>query len=143
MKTSKHFLFVSLLLLTVARVEAQSIEIYPVPHNVNWSQNVAFDNSATYTIVGEADADVDAVALFKKKFTLNGNVELVIGERDCSVVCSGFSDDCSISVMDICGNVVGRGRGNAVISMQGESKGLYIVMVEEVSGKKVYKILHY
>jgi hypothetical protein len=45
--------------------------------------------------------------------------------------------------MDICGNVVGRGRGNAVISMQGESKGLYIVMVEEVSGKKVYKILHY
>ena len=81
MKTLKHFFFVSLLLLTVARVEAQSIEIYPVPHNVNWSQNVAFDNSATYTIVGEADADVDAVALFKKKFTLNGNVELVIGER--------------------------------------------------------------
>lgn len=48
---------------------------------MNWSQNVAFENSATYTIVGEADADVDAVVLFKKKFTLNGNVELVIGER--------------------------------------------------------------
>ena len=68
---------------------------------------------------------------------------VLYNKENCSVVCSGFSDDCSISVMDICGNVVGRGRGNAVISMQGESKGLYIVMVEEVSGKKVYKILHY
>ncbi|MBR4968169.1 MAG: beta-N-acetylglucosaminidase domain-containing protein [Bacteroidaceae bacterium] len=61
---------------------AQTAKIYPIPQNTTWGNETAFENSASYTITGESDADVDAINLFKKNFnTTNGTVELIIGER--------------------------------------------------------------
>ena len=61
---------------------AQEVDIYPVPQAVQWSEETAFGNDVTYTITGEADADIDAINAFKKHFkTENGTVELIIGER--------------------------------------------------------------
>ncbi len=80
----KLFLGFAALLLTVIsfNANAQTVNIYPVPQNINWDNETAFENSANYTLTGEADADADAVNLFKKKFgTVDGTVELVIGER--------------------------------------------------------------
>ena len=67
---------------TTFNTNAQTTAIYPIPQNVVWGNDVAFENSASYTITGEADADADAVNLFKKNFsTTDGAVELIIGER--------------------------------------------------------------
>ncbi|MBQ5887640.1 MAG: beta-N-acetylglucosaminidase domain-containing protein, partial [Bacteroidaceae bacterium] len=61
---------------------AQTVKIYPIPQSIAWGNETAFENSASYTITGEADADADAINLFKKNFTTtDGAVELVIGER--------------------------------------------------------------
>ena len=66
----------------VLSAAAQTITIFPQPQNIVWGEEKAFDNSAGFTITGEADADADAIALFKKNFgTENGSVELIIGER--------------------------------------------------------------
>ena len=66
---------------------AQSVRISPIPQSIKWSDEKAFDNSAAYTIVGEADADSDAIRLVKENFTTDGgSVQLIIGERgDASV----------------------------------------------------------
>jgi len=80
----KLFLGFAALLLTAIsfNTNAQTAKIYPIPQSIAWGNETAFENSASYTITGEADADADAVNLFKKKFgTTNGTVELVIGER--------------------------------------------------------------
>ena len=75
--------FAALLFTAISfNTKAQTTAIYPIPQNVAWGNDVAFENSASYTITGEADADVDAINLFKKKFgTAEGTVELIIGER--------------------------------------------------------------
>ena len=75
--------FAALLFTAISfNTKAQTTAIYPIPQNVAWGNDVAFENSASYTITGEADADVDAINLFKKKFgTTEGTVELIIGER--------------------------------------------------------------
>ena len=75
--------FAALLFTAISfNANAQTVKIYPVPQNVTWGDETAFENNAGYTITGEADADADAVNLFKKKFsTTDGTVELVIGER--------------------------------------------------------------
>lgn len=66
----------------VLSAAAQTITIFPQPQEIHWGEEKVFDNSASYTITGEADADADAIALFKKNFgTENGSVELIIGER--------------------------------------------------------------
>ena len=67
--------------------KAQTVKVYPIPQEIAWGSEIAFENSASYTITGEIDADKDAIALFKKKFdTTDGSIELVIGERgDASV----------------------------------------------------------
>ena len=80
----KLFLGFAALLLTAIsfNANAQTVKIYPIPQSIAWGNETAFENSASYTITGEADADADAVNLFKKKFgTVDGTVELVIGER--------------------------------------------------------------
>ncbi len=66
---------------------AQSVRISPIPQSIKWSDEKAFDNSAAYTIVGETDADSDAIRLVKENFTTDGgSVQLIIGERgDASV----------------------------------------------------------
>lgn len=67
---------------TTLTLNAQTAKIYPIPQSIAWGNETAFENSASYTITGEADADADAVNLFKKNFsTTDGTVELVIGER--------------------------------------------------------------
>ena len=67
---------------TTLTLNAQVVKIYPIPQNMTWGSETAFENSASYTITGEADADADAINLFKEKFTTtDGTVELVIGER--------------------------------------------------------------
>ena len=80
----KLFLGISALIFTAIsfNANAQTVKIYPIPQSITWGNDVAFENSASYTITGEADADADAVNLFKKKFsTTDGAVELIIGER--------------------------------------------------------------
>ena len=67
---------------TTLTLNAQVVKIYPIPQSIAWGSETAFENSASFTITGEADADADAVNLFKKNFTTtDGTVELVIGER--------------------------------------------------------------
>ncbi len=80
----KLFLGISALIFTAIsfNANAQTVKIYPIPQSIAWGNETAFENSASYTITGEADADADAVNLFKKNFsTTDGAVELVIGER--------------------------------------------------------------
>ena len=80
----KLFLGISALIFTAIsfNANAQTAKIYPIPQSITWGNDVAFENSASYTITGEADADADAINLFKKNFTTtDGAVELIIGER--------------------------------------------------------------
>ncbi|MBR5851521.1 MAG: beta-N-acetylglucosaminidase domain-containing protein [Bacteroidaceae bacterium] len=80
----KTFLCFAVMLITAISfsTNAQSVKIYPIPQDMTWGNDVAFENSASYTITGEADADADAINLFKKNFsTTDGSVELIIGER--------------------------------------------------------------
>ncbi|MBQ2289815.1 MAG: hypothetical protein II249_04005, partial [Bacteroidaceae bacterium] len=80
----KLFLGISALIFTAIsfNAKAQTVKIYPIPQSIAWGNETAFENSASYTITGEADADADAVNLFKKNFsTTDGAVELIIGER--------------------------------------------------------------
>ena len=80
----KLFLGFATLLFTATsfNTNAQTTDIYPIPQDITWGNDVAFENRASYTITGEADADIDAINLFKKKFgTTDGAVELIIGER--------------------------------------------------------------
>ena len=61
---------------------AQSVRISPVPQEVQWGDEKAFDNNVAYTIVGETEADSDAIRLVKENFTTEGgNIQLIIGER--------------------------------------------------------------
>ena len=80
----KTFLSFAVMLLTAISfsANAQNVKIYPIPQDITWGNDVAFENSASYTITSEADADADAINLFKKNFsTTDGSVELIIGER--------------------------------------------------------------
>ena len=85
----KLFLGISALIFAAIsfNAKAQTVKIYPIPQSIAWGNETAFENSASYTITGEADADADAVALFKERFnTENGKVQVIIGERgDASV----------------------------------------------------------
>ena len=77
------FAIATILSMAIAStLQAQSIDIYPVPQKIKWSEEVAFANSTGYTLTGEADADTDAVNLFKENFSTDGGaVEVIIGER--------------------------------------------------------------
>ena len=80
----KTFLCFAVMLITAISLSAnaQSVKIYPIPQEMAWGNDVAFENSASYTITGEGEADADAINLFKKNFsTTDGSVELIIGER--------------------------------------------------------------
>lgn len=79
----KLFLGISALIFTAIsfNTNAQTVKIYPIPQSIAWGSETAFENSASYTITGENEADADAVKLFKEHFTTGGTVELVIGER--------------------------------------------------------------
>ena len=83
-KNIKRFVsMAAFLLLSAFAVPAlsQVVDISPVPQQIEWSGSVAFSAATAYNIVGEADADKDAVALFKDNFTIGGALTVVIGER--------------------------------------------------------------
>ena len=70
-------------LLSVFSTVAQTVEISPKPQTAEWSDKVAFESGVTFTLIGETEADKDAVNLFKRNFNTasNGTVEVIIGER--------------------------------------------------------------
>lgn len=83
MKTRRKYLICSLLLaFQVLSAVAQSVRISPIPQSIKWGDEKAFDNNVAYTIVGETEADSDAIRLVKENFTTEGgNIQLIIGER--------------------------------------------------------------
>ncbi len=61
---------------------AQVANIYPLPQEIEWTEEIAFTNDAAYSLTGEENADEDAINSFKRYFnTENGAVEVIIGER--------------------------------------------------------------
>ncbi len=88
MRFTKALLMCATAMLSLATdAVAQSVRISPIPQAIQWSEEKAFDNSAAYTIVGETDADSDAIRLLKENFTTEGgSIQLIIGEKgDASV----------------------------------------------------------
>ncbi len=82
MKNLSSWLSALFLAATTLSVNAQEVKVYPVPQSTNWSNEIAFESSASYNITGEKEADKDAVNLFKKSYnTTDGTVKLIIGER--------------------------------------------------------------
>ena len=80
------FLF-ALITMFSNNASAQKVDVSPKPQHVQWGSSKAFDNTVSYTLVGEATADVDAVNLFKKNFKISDNgVKVVIGEADDAVI---------------------------------------------------------
>ncbi len=60
---------------------AQTVTISPIPQSVEWGDQ-AFQNTTAYTLVGELEADSDAVNVLKANFdTSGGDVQIIIGER--------------------------------------------------------------
>lgn len=84
MEIMKNFLlsvFAALLLCLPQQVVSQESDISPTPQNVSWGQAVAFASGQSFALVGEEGADSDAIALFKKNFSTDGALQVVIGER--------------------------------------------------------------
>lgn len=81
MKRFAYFLSLLIVALFAQPLWAQKVNISPTPQSVVWGDGVAFTNDAGYALVGEDDADSDAVMLFKKCFATDGAVQLLIGER--------------------------------------------------------------
>lgn len=71
-------------LLSVFNTIAQTVEISPKPQATEWGTKVAFESGVAFTLIGEDNADKDAVNLFKKNFNTvaDGSVEVIIGERN-------------------------------------------------------------
>lgn len=74
-------LFLTILSVVVMPLQAQQAAISPTPQKVEWGENVAFPNSTSFALVGEESADADAVALFSKKLSTGGTLQVIIGER--------------------------------------------------------------
>lgn len=88
-KFKKTILAITMLFCTALYItaNAQKTNIYPVPQEIEWSEDVAFTNNAIFTLTGEETADADAVKAFKKYFnTGDGAVEVIIGERGDEVI---------------------------------------------------------
>lgn len=80
----KKISFVALTtLLSVFNTMAQTVEISPKPQITEWGTNMAFESEVAFSLIGEEDADKDAVILFKKNFDIaaDASVEVIIGER--------------------------------------------------------------
>ena len=78
----KKFTLALLTLTTLGTgADAQTTAIYPTPQNIAWGDK-AFDNNVTYNITTVESADIDAINLFKNKFTTAvEGIEVIIGER--------------------------------------------------------------
>ena len=85
MKFSKAFfgcILAAFLTLTATTAVAQTVDISPLPRDIEWNGKKAFDNSVKYCLIGAQTADQDAVRLFNSHFTANKKgVKVIIGER--------------------------------------------------------------
>ena len=82
MRKNPFIIAIIMSMAIASTLQAQIIDIYPVPQKIKWSEEVAFTNNIGYTLIGEADADTDAINLFKDNFSTDGGaVEVIIGER--------------------------------------------------------------
>ena len=81
MKNYLKSLAVTALLLLCAALPsmAQVVNVSPIPQEISWEGSVAFSSSASFNLVGDADAD--AVALFENNFATSGALQVLIGER--------------------------------------------------------------
>lgn len=62
-------------------VASQTVTISPIPQSVEWGEQ-AFQNTASYNLIGAEQADADAVATLRKHFnTAGGDIDLIIGQR--------------------------------------------------------------
>lgn len=80
----KHLYIIATIIAIIAttKIQAQEADIYPKPQNIAWETETAFANSAVFTLIGSENADIDAVALFKKKFSTGADgIQLIIGEK--------------------------------------------------------------
>ena len=61
---------------------AQEITVSPIPQQIEWGGEKAFDNNAAFKVKGAEKADADAMALLAKRCNLDGKeIKLLIGER--------------------------------------------------------------
>ena len=74
-------------LLLCGTMNAQRVDISPVPQQVEWGKK-AFDRPGTFNIIGANAADPQAVALLKSAFPQGKGVKLTIGERGDKAVSS-------------------------------------------------------
>lgn len=58
---------------------AQKADLQPVPQQAAWGDE-AFPNTTAFTLVGEQEADADALALLRANVNTTGGLRLVIGE---------------------------------------------------------------
>ncbi|MBQ5818230.1 MAG: beta-N-acetylglucosaminidase domain-containing protein, partial [Bacteroidaceae bacterium] len=62
--------------------DAQKVTVSPLPQEISWGSEKAFDKSVAFKVKGLKSADADAVALLQKNFNLDGKkIKLIIGER--------------------------------------------------------------
>lgn len=83
-KLNKAFIAVAILAGATAPCvsNAQTVNVHPKPQSIQWSEKVAFNNDASYKLIGSETADADAISLFNRNFnTDNGTIEVIIGER--------------------------------------------------------------
>lgn len=90
----KHF-FSALAMAISLPVMAQQVTISPIPQSVAWGDKAFNSATATYTIVGADEADVDAVNALKKWHEMaeaGGSVNIVVGERGDAAVAEYASE---------------------------------------------------
>lgn len=83
-KLNKAFIAVAILAGATAPCvsNAQTVNVNPKPQSIQWSEKVAFNNDASYKLIGSETADADAISLFNRNFnTGDGAIEVIIGER--------------------------------------------------------------
>ena len=56
--------------LTTLPAMAQQVTVSPLPQQITWGEGKAFDNTTTFTLVGDDAADSQAVALVREKLTV-------------------------------------------------------------------------
>ena len=71
------------LLLSIGQAStAQKITVSPLPQEITWGGTKAFDSNVSFKVKGLKTADTDALALLRKRFSLDGkNIKIIIGER--------------------------------------------------------------
>ena len=79
--------------LATAPAVAQQVTVSPLPQQIEWGTEKAFDNTTTYTLTGADDADSDAVSLLQSELNIGTEgVQIIIGERGDEAVAAYEAD---------------------------------------------------